>query len=117
MVKAAPCFAPCIKARGGLTERQKTDSKLGLHIALPTSCSFISPFPSWMMSRYATGTRYFMSQQTVIIMIGWLVVCLIGLIPGVANTEHVAGLVVGVVWGFLRSGHLGTLTRRRRFRG
>lgn len=71
----------------------------------------------WMMSRYQPGTRYSIPQQTVTIMMLWLVVCLVGLIPNVANTQHVGGLICGVTFGFLRSGHLATLKRRRRFRG
>jgi GlpG protein len=71
----------------------------------------------WMMSRYQAGTRYSIPRETVAVMLIWLAICLVGLIPGVANTEHVAGLVVGVAWGYLRSGYLKTLIRRRRYRG
>lgn len=70
----------------------------------------------WMMSRYQTNSQYFLPQQTVSFMIIWLVICLVGIIPGVANTEHVAGLILGVAWGFFRSGQLATLRRRRRYR-
>jgi GlpG protein len=70
----------------------------------------------WMMARYQPATRYVLARETVIVMLVWLGVCLVGLIPGVANTEHVAGLIVGVVWGFLRSGFLGTMSRRRKWR-
>src|SRR5262249_27422424 len=55
----------------------------------------------WMMSRHHAGTRYVMPTQTVYFMLVWLVVCLVGIIPNVANAEHVVGFVVGTAWGFL----------------
>lgn len=70
----------------------------------------------WMMSRYAAGTQYVMPQQTVYFMIVWMVVCLIGIIPNVANAEHVTGFVVGTAWGYLGSGHMGAARRRQRFK-
>jgi hypothetical protein len=33
-------------------------------------------------------------------MIGWLVVCYLGIIPHVANTAHAVGLVAGIVIGY-----------------
>jgi len=45
----------------------------------------------------------------------WLGLCLVGFIPHVANTEHVVGLLLGVVWGFVRSGGWGQMRRRRRW--
>jgi membrane associated rhomboid family serine protease len=71
----------------------------------------------WMMARYKAGTRYFVARETVIIMLFWIVICFTPLMQGVANTEHVAGLLLGVAFGFLRSGYLLTLLRRRRYRG
>lgn len=70
----------------------------------------------WMMSKYKAGSSYALNQQTVVIMLVWLVVCLVGLIPNTANTQHVMGLITGVAWGFLRSGQISTIRRRRRFR-
>ena len=70
----------------------------------------------WMMSRYQAGTRYALAQQTVVMMLVWLVLCMTGLLGPVANTEHIAGLVVGVAWGFLRSGQVGTMSRKRKWK-
>jgi GlpG protein len=70
----------------------------------------------WMMTRFHIGTLYVLSQQTVLFMLAWLVLCLVRIIPNVANTEHVVGLLVGVVWGFWRSGGWGQMRRRRQFR-
>jgi membrane associated rhomboid family serine protease len=36
-------------------------------------------------------------QQTVNVMLIWLVVCAVGIVPHVANAAHVVGLIVGVV--------------------
>jgi GlpG protein len=69
----------------------------------------------WMMTRFQVGTRYMLSEQTVTFMLLWLGLCLIGVIPHVANTEHVVGLLLGVAWGFVRSGGWGQMRRRRRW--
>lgn len=57
----------------------------------------------WMMSVFSRRQRYFISQSTITIMMLWLVACLVGIIPGVANGTHVAGLVAGSGWGYLRA--------------
>jgi GlpG protein len=69
----------------------------------------------WMMTQFQAATRYILSQQTVIFMLLWLGLCLIGIIPHVANTEHVVGLLLGVAWGFMRSGGWSQMRRRRRW--
>jgi len=69
----------------------------------------------WMMTRFQVATRYMLSQQTVMVMLLWLGLCLVGIIPHVANTEHVVGMLLGVAWGFMRSGGWGQMRRRRRF--
>jgi GlpG protein len=57
----------------------------------------------WLMSLNQYRTRYFISQGTVTFMLIWLVVCLVGIIPNVANTQHVAGILLGSAWGYLRA--------------
>ena len=42
-----------------------------------------------------------LSSQTTIMMVLWFFLCLAGIIPGVANMAHAAGLGLGLVWGFL----------------
>jgi membrane associated rhomboid family serine protease len=69
-----------------------------------------------MMTRFQVGTRYMLSEQTVMFMLLWLGLCLIGIIPHVANTEHVVGILLGVAWGFIRSGGWGEMRRRHRWR-
>src|SRR2546428_8875124 len=43
-------------------------------------------------------TTLFRSEHTVTVMLLWLGLCLVGIIPHVANTEHVVGLLLGVAW-------------------
>ena len=69
----------------------------------------------WMMTCFQVGTRYMLSEQTVTFMLLWLGLCLVGIIPHVANTEHVVGLLLGVVWGFVQSGGSSQMRRRRRW--
>jgi len=40
--------------------------------------------------------------NTVTIMLFWLVLCMTGYVGNIANAAHVAGLVVGVVFGVFR---------------
>jgi len=69
----------------------------------------------WMMTRFQAATRYMLSEQTVMFMLLWLGLCLVGIIPHVANTEHIVGLLLGVVWGYVRSDGWGQMRRRRRW--
>ena len=70
----------------------------------------------WIMSRHQIGSRYELGQGTALIMVGWLVLCLVGIIPGVANTQHVGGLLLGGLWGLYRSRYFSTWLRQRRQR-
>lgn len=69
----------------------------------------------WGMSRYSNTVRYGVPPQTSRVMFIWLLLCIF-IIPGVANTAHVVGLLVGIAWAFLRSGKWGNDRRRRKFR-
>ena len=55
----------------------------------------------WMKSRFDAFSGYFLSEQTVVFALVWLVVCFTGLMGPIANIAHLAGLVIGVAWGFL----------------
>ena len=67
----------------------------------------------WMMAQYSTISRYDMHQQTVYFMLGWLLLCFTGIFGPVANTQHVVGFLLGIAWGYFRSGR-GRASRRRR---
>jgi GlpG protein len=63
----------------------------------------------WMKSRYAPALGLTLNPRIVVLLIAWLFVCMSGVIGPVANTAHMAGLIVGVVigaaphfWGLLR---------------
>ena len=57
----------------------------------------------WMKSRYEPGSGFFVTQNTVVWMVGWFLMCLVGVIPGVANAVHTAGFIAGIVLGRLPS--------------
>ncbi len=50
---------------------------------------------TWMRSIFVAQPGYHLSQISVIIMIGWLFLCMTPAIPNVANVAHIVGLVVG----------------------
>lgn len=54
----------------------------------------------WMKSRFEPELGLEMPADLFLIMLGWLVICLTGLIPEVANVAHVAGLLAGMALGF-----------------
>ena len=60
----------------------------------------------WMKGRFDPGSGLYLHPQTVIMMLIWLVVCFTGMLGPIANYAHLAGLVVGTVWGFAAT-HLG----------
>jgi GlpG protein len=57
----------------------------------------------WMKSRFDPASGFFLHRQAVTMMLVWFVICLVGIIPGIANSAHAAGLVLGVIWGYLSS--------------
>jgi GlpG protein len=57
----------------------------------------------WMKSRYEPGSGFFLAPNSVVMILGWFVLCVVGIIPNVANIVHGVGLVVGVILGRWRS--------------
>jgi GlpG protein len=55
---------------------------------------------AWIQSRCIPASGLFVSQQTVVILIGWAILCLVGVIGGIANIAHFAGLFVGMALGY-----------------
>lgn len=53
----------------------------------------------WMQARYAPRPDLFIDKANAVILMGWLVLCMSGLLGNVANAAHVGGLVAGVVAG------------------
>lgn len=59
----------------------------------------------WIRGRFDPTYGIALQKQTVILMIGWFVLCWAGIF-NIANMAHTAGLVLGMIWGYLSSGHL-----------
>src|SRR5207248_3914252 len=57
----------------------------------------------WMKGKFEPWEGLGAPSSTVSIMLLWLVLCIVGIIPGVANTAHVVGLLVGVIPGGSKS--------------
>lgn len=53
----------------------------------------------WMKGRFQPELGLFAHPNTVLIMIGWFVLCVAGVIPHVANVAHGVGLVAGMAIG------------------
>jgi len=57
----------------------------------------------WMRGKFDPACGLFLNKQTVVMSLIWFVVCLVGLIPNVANGAHGGGLILGMAWGWLAS--------------
>jgi membrane associated rhomboid family serine protease len=55
----------------------------------------------WMQGRFNRAFGIALHKNTVIMMIGWFVLCWTGLLGPIANWAHTVGLAIGVAWGFL----------------
>ena len=66
----------------------------------------------WMKSRYQPALGLSLNPRIVVLLIAWLFLCMTGVMGSVANTAHLAGLLVGVVIGV--APHLWELLRGKR---
>jgi GlpG protein len=57
----------------------------------------------WMKSRYDRTSGFMIPSSSVVIMIGWFLLCLTGQMGNVANVVHGAGLAVGIIVGLYSS--------------
>lgn len=57
----------------------------------------------WMKGRYDPGSGLDLHKSTITMMVIWYLLCLVGVIPHVANTVHTVGFAGGIAWGFLTS--------------
>ena len=57
----------------------------------------------WIRGKFDPGSGLFLHPSTVIYMIIWFFVCLIGFMGPVANVAHGAGMIAGMAWGYLSS--------------
>lgn len=54
----------------------------------------------WMQGKFDPASGLELHPQTVMLMIIWFFLCLVGVIPNVANVVHAVGAGVGIAWGF-----------------
>jgi GlpG protein len=57
----------------------------------------------WIRGRLDPASGLYLNSSTVVMMIIWFFVCLVGVMGPVANTCHAAGLLMGMAWGYLSS--------------
>lgn len=57
----------------------------------------------WLKAITDPQSGFFMNQSTVIILVGWLLLCMTPAMPNVANVAHIIGLVTGMALGYLPS--------------
>ena len=65
----------------------------------------------WMQVRFNPRRGYTIDNFTIIFMVCWLILGIVGMLGNVANSAHVFGLVTGLVWGLIVTGQLGKFLR------
>jgi GlpG protein len=58
----------------------------------------------WMQGKYNRASGLFLNQQSVTILLIWLVVCFTGAVGPVANYAHLGGLICGMAIGCVSAG-------------
>jgi len=62
---------------------------------------------AWVKSEFDPDAGIFIPPRSVAMMLGWLVLCMTGLLGSIANAAHFAGLTAGILLGY------GPVIRRR----
>jgi len=57
----------------------------------------------WMKGKFDPASRLSLHKSTVTFMIFWYVICFTGVVGNIANAAHTAGLLLGIIWGYLTS--------------
>jgi GlpG protein len=57
----------------------------------------------WLRGKFDPASGLFLHPSTVVMMLIWLVAGFTGVLGPIANFAHLAGLMMGVVWGYLSS--------------
>src|SRR6266704_690511 len=55
----------------------------------------------WLRGKFDLTSGLFLHRNTVMMAVIWFVLCLVGVIPHVANAAHSVGFGVGIAWGFI----------------
>ena len=58
----------------------------------------------WMQGKFNPRFGYVLHQPIVYMMLVWFALCWTGLFGPIANWAHTAGLIIGVIWGYLERG-------------
>jgi GlpG protein len=53
----------------------------------------------WLRGHFDPASGLILSPMTLTVMLVWFFLCLVGIIPGVANVCHAAGLLLGMIIG------------------
>ncbi|MBW3596565.1 MAG: rhomboid family intramembrane serine protease [Planctomycetes bacterium] len=54
----------------------------------------------WMKMQFDPKAGFYLEPSTILILLAFLLICLTGIFPRIANTAHVAGLLVGMAVGY-----------------
>lgn len=65
----------------------------------------------WAYGRFNPMARLALNQSVMIMMLIWFVLCWTGILGPIANMAHTAGLLVGLLWGWLEA----VAVKRNRF--
>ena len=55
----------------------------------------------WLRGKFDPGSGLFLHSTTVTMAVVWFLLCLVGIIPHVANAAHSVGFAIGIAWGYL----------------
>jgi GlpG protein len=55
----------------------------------------------WMRGKFDPASGLFLHSTTVTMAVVWFLLCLVGIIPHVANAAHGVGFAVGLAWGYI----------------
>lgn len=68
----------------------------------------------WMQRRFNPRRGYEIDNFTIIFMIAWLILGIVGALGNIANSAHLFGLITGLIWGLIATGQLGNFLRGKK---
>jgi GlpG protein len=55
----------------------------------------------WMYNKFYPEFKLNLPKKDIVLMLGWFVACLVGMVPHVANMAHAGGLTIGMLLGII----------------